>query len=44
MLLWDVERAGERPTGGGNGRPNGQAEPEGQSVDTDPDTAENMER
>ena len=44
MLLWAVERAGERPAGGGNGRPDGQTETEGQPGDTDSGTTENTER
>jgi hypothetical protein len=44
MLLWDVERGGERAAGGGNGRPTGQPDSDGQPGDTDPTLTENTER
>jgi ribose-phosphate pyrophosphokinase len=45
MLLWDVERGGEQTAGGGNGRPTGQPETDGQPGDTDPASeTESMER
>ncbi|HJX67969.1 MAG TPA: ribose-phosphate pyrophosphokinase [Candidatus Limnocylindrales bacterium] len=45
MLLWDVERGGEREAGGGNGRPTGQPETDSQPGGADPTSAtENTER